>query len=258
MRFAKLRFYSKLNDFLPAKRRQVCFGHQIRSQVSIKDMIESLGVPHTEIDLLLVNGISKDYSYQVRAGDYISVYPSFETLDIASFSRVRQEPPPEPCFVLDTHLGKLAAYLRMLGFDALYRNNYDDKKLAHISSGEKRILLTRDRELLKRSEIVYGYWVRTTNPRKQLLELLERYDLFSAASPFQRCMRCNGLLEVVSKEEIINQLSLTTQLYYDEYHRCLSCYHIYWKGSHFHRMQKFVDEILGKHTTSIHKNLSTN
>ncbi|MCB0165564.1 MAG: Mut7-C ubiquitin/RNAse domain-containing protein, partial [Anaerolineae bacterium] len=187
-RAATFRFYADLNDFLPAHKRQRPFIHRFDLNASVKDMIESLGVPHTEIELILANGGPIDFSYLVQDGDRIAVYPFFTVLTPDSSHRVRPAPLDPPRFVLDVHLGQLARYLRMLGFDTLYRNNFDDEALARISNTEQRILLTRDRGLLKRSLVVYGYCLRTTRPRQQLLDVLHRFDLFEAVRPFQRCL----------------------------------------------------------------------
>lgn len=240
---AVFRFYAELNDFLPAPKKQTTFTHTFAGRVSIKDMIESLGVPHTEVDLILVNGRSVDFSYLVRSDDRISVYPVFESIDIAPLVRVRPQPLREPRFVLDTHLGQLATYLRMLGFDTLYQNDQSDEELARLSSQEERILLTRDRGLLKRSTVTHGYCVRETSPRRQLVEVLRRFDLFDSTTPFRRCMRCNGLLQPVSKKAIRNRLPPRTQQYYDEFRLCQDCDQIYWKGSHYRRMQQFIERV---------------
>lgn len=246
MKCAHFRFYAELNDFIPADKSQVAFPHTFEGRVSIKDMIESLGVPHTEVDLILVNGESVDFDYLVQDGDQVSVYPVFESLDITPLARLRPKPLREPRFVLDTHLGKLASYLRLLGLDTLYHNDYDDQELARISSQERRILLTRDRGLLKRAVVTHGYCVRETNPRRQLAEVLRRFDLFEVIQPFRRCIRCNGLLEPVSKEAISHRLDPKTRKYYDEFRRCQACDHIYWKGSHYQRMRRLVEQVLDR------------
>jgi len=243
---ARFRFYAELNDFLPPNKRQVEFAHPFKGRVSVKDMIEALGVPHTEIDLILVNGESVDFTYLVQDGDRVSVYPMFESFDIAPLVRVRPKPLRDPRFVLDTHLGKLAAYLRMLGFDTLYRNDYDDDELAHISSTERRTLLTKDRGLLKRNMVTHGYCVRETNPRRQLAEVVRRFDLYRLVTPFQRCIRCNGLLEPVPKEAILDRLPPQTARYYDEFHLCRACGQVYWKGSHTARMERLIAEVLAQ------------
>ena len=198
---AFFRFYAELNDFLPADIRQIELTHVFEHQLSVKEMIGSLGVPHANVDLILVDGRSVDFSYIVRDGDRISVYPVFEALNIAPLVRLRPHPLREVRFVLDRHLGKLATYLRLLGFDASYQDDYfssspfgrgqgegrsHDEILVQISVAERRILLTRDRDLLRRKEITHGYCVLATDPEQQLIEVIERFDLSAAATPFKR------------------------------------------------------------------------
>lgn len=244
MHQATFRFYAELNDFLAPARRQETFLYTFTGQPAVKDAIEALGAPHTEVDLILVNGASVDFSYRLQDGDCVSVYPVFESIDIAPLLRVRPKPLREPRFVLDTHLGRLAAYLRMLGFDAVYRNDSGDETLARISSRDNRILLTRDRGLLKRGQVTHGYCVRETAPRSQLKEILRRFDLISSIRPFRRCMRCNGLLHLVPKEVILEQLPSKTQEHFDVFKRCADCGRVYWRGSHFERMQRFIEGLL--------------
>jgi uncharacterized protein with PIN domain/sulfur carrier protein ThiS len=243
MNVAHFRFYAELNDFLPPQHRQVDFAHTFDARTSVKDMIESLGVPHTEIELILVNGTPVDFSYIVQNGDRLSVYPIFETFDATPVVHLRPEPLREPRFVLDAHLGKLAGYLRLLGFDTLYRNDYDDATLALISSSERRILLTRDRGLLKRSMVTHGYFVRQTNPQRQIAEVLHRFDLHRQITPFRRCIRCNGLLQTVSKEAIANRLPLHTLQFYQEFRVCDQCGKVYWKGSHYQHLVNFITSL---------------
>ena len=240
---AFFRFYSSLNDFLPPEWRQIKFLRKIKDRGSIKDAIEALGVPHPEIDLILVNGESVGFDYLVQEGDHISVYPQFTSLEVGDVSLVRPEPLDEPRFVLDVHLGKLATYLRLLGFDALYRNDYDDDELAQISSEEQRILLTQDRGLLKRSKVIYGYSVRSDNPEEQTAEVLQRFNLNDAIAPLQRCPRCNGELVSVEKAAIENQLPHYTRLSYDEFSQCQQCQQIYWKGAHYTRLQGLLERV---------------
>lgn len=243
MAIAHLRFYEELNDFLPESRRKQEFDHEFLVPGSVKDMIENLGVPHTEVDLILVNGESVGFDYQVQHSDHLSVYPVFEALDISSITRLRPQPLREPAFVLDCHLGRLARYLRMLGFDTLYRNDYDDDSLLDISLNEQRILLTRDIGLLKRRELERGYFVRSTRPRGQLSEIVKRFQLESDFRPFLRCMDCNGLLEEVEKQEIEHRLQEDTRRLFDEFRRCPACERIYWPGSHYNRMQRLVQHL---------------
>lgn len=242
---AHFRFYAELNDFLPPGRRYITFAHSFEYRTAVKDLIEALGVPHTEVDLILVNGESVDFAYWVQAGDQISVYPVFESIDITPLVRVRPQPLREPRFVLDTHLGRLAAYLRMLGFDTLYRNDLADDELARISSREHRILLTRDPGLLKRSIVTHGYWLRETNPQRQLTEILRRFDLIEAITPFQRCLRCNGLLQPIAKEAVSDRLPPRARQLYDEFHICQVCGRVYWKGPHYARMERLIEQVTG-------------
>ena len=240
-----LRFYAELNDFLAPAKRGISIVHEFDIPAAVKDLIEANGVPHTEVDLILANGQSVDFGYRVQDGDRISVYPVFETLDITPLLRVRPEPLRHTRFVLDTHLGRLAAYLRLMGFDTLYRNDYRDEELADISRDERRILLTKDRGLLKRSQVTHGYCVRATDPRQQLLEVFRRFDLRGAARPFTHCLRCNGLLRPVPKESVGHLISSAMAERYEEYTQCGSCGRIYWPGSHHRRMRQLVNGILG-------------
>lgn len=239
-----IRFYAELNDFLPVRRRQVAFEHALRERASVKHVVETLGVPHTEVELILVDGESVDFAYQVSDGERISVYPVFESFDVGPLVRVRPQPLRATRFVLDVHLGKLAGYLRMLGFDTLYRNDYHDDELADISRGESRILLTRDRGLLKRSAVTHGYLLRESAPRAQLAEVIRRFDLAAATAPFTRCLRCNGVLDRVSKAAIEHRLLPKTRRYYDEFAICRACGRIYWKGSHYGDMQRRLERTL--------------
>ena len=239
------RFYAELNDFLSPEQRMRAFAHALRLPASVKDVIESLGVPHTEVDLVLANGVPVGFSYLVHHGDYISVYPRFTSLDVSSLLQLRP-PLQDVRFALDTHLGRLATYLRMLGFDAFYETRCDDQELSRISAQEKRILLTRDRGLLKRGEVTFGYFVRATVPRGQLLEVLRRFNLFRSVAPFQRCLRCNSLLQPISKESILDRLPPRTAECYHQFQICPRCDRLYWPGSHYEHMQRFIERLLAR------------
>jgi len=239
---ATLRFYEELNDFLPPPRRKVAFEHAFNRRTSVKDMIEALGVPHPEVELILVNGDSVGFDYQVRDGDRIAVYPMFESFDVTEHLRIRREPLRTVRFVLDTHLGTLARYLRLCGFDTRYRNDYRDAELAQVSADEHRVLLTRDRFLLKRRIITHGYCVRSHHPREQLREVLDRFQLHGRINPFSRCARCNGVLEDVAKADIIDRLEPLTRRYYNDFRRCEACGHIYWRGSHAQGISRLIGQ----------------
>lgn len=240
---ARFRFYAELNDFLPPERRFVEFPVEFIDIATVKDRIESLGVPHTEVDLILVNGEPAGLARRVQNGDRISVYPVFEAFDIAPVARLRPEPLRDTRFVLDTHLGRLAAYLRMLGFDALYANRSADDELAATSRDQHRILLTRDVGLLKRGAVTHGYFVRETDARRQLAETVRRFDLARLAKPLTRCMRCNGALEAVTKEDVRDCIPPRSAALFDEFRRCPGCGRVYWRGSHYRRMAEWIEQV---------------
>jgi hypothetical protein len=240
----QLRFYEELNDFLPPQRRKTTFAHALTRRTSVKDLIESFGVPHTEVEVILANGDSVDFSYIVQPGDRISVYPVFESLDVSPLIRLRDKPLRDPRLVVDANAGRLARYLRLLGFDVIYRNDFTDREVAQIAQQENRIVLTRDRALLQHKIITHGYFVRADKPREQVREILTRLQLHSALRPFTRCLRCNGELENVNKEAVLDQLEPKTRKYYQRFRRCKDCGQAYWKGSHFNRMEKLCDYLV--------------
>jgi uncharacterized protein with PIN domain len=238
------RFFADLNDFLPPGQRHTTIPVPLNGVAAVKHPIESLGVPHPEVELILANGQPVDFGYQLQTDDQIEVYPADAAPTFEGTPLLRPPLAPPVSFVLDTHLGQLATYLRLLGFDTLYRNDYDDAELACISHEQRRVLLTRDRGLLKRKNVVYGYCVRGSESRRQLLDVMRRYRLLAEICPWRRCLRCNGLLEPAEKAQILDQLAPKTRLYYDVFQRCQSCGQIYWQGSHHARMQAFVEEVL--------------
>ncbi|GAA5076226.1 Mut7-C RNAse domain-containing protein [Lysobacter panacisoli] len=201
LRQCEFRFYEELGDFLPPERRKRSFHHAFDGTPSVKDRIQSLGVPHTEVDLILVDGTPVPFTHRLTGGERVAVYPMFERFDVAETSRLRPRPLREPRFVLDVHLGRLASYLRLLGFDTLYRNDYDDDELTAISRAQRRILLSRDTGLLKRSAVTHGAFLHATDPRRQLREVLDRFQLDARIAPFSRCARCNGAVESLVTDE---------------------------------------------------------
>ncbi len=245
---AVLRFYEELNDFLPIDKKKRPFTYLFFGSPSIKDVIEALGIPHVEVDLILVNGSSVDFSYHLKSDDHVSIYPVFERLDISDQVKVRPHPLRETKFILDVHLGKTAKNLRMLGFDTVYENDLDDPEIIEIAMRENRIILTRDRELLKNSKVTHGYWVRSNKSKKQVEEIVNRFDLYAQVKPFFRCVSCNGLIEKVDKEAILDRLEPKTRKYYDEFYTCTGCRKIYWKGSHFEQMKQKIRELVEKNS----------
>ena len=231
-----VRCYAELNDFLPRTRRHAAFEAEYDAGGSVKDFLEGLGIPHTQVDLLVVNGEPAGFDARLSAGDRVAAYPVFEAFDIAGVSRVRPEPLREVKFVLDSHLGRLAAFLRLAGFDCLYSRDADDRTLAAAAAAEHRILLTRDLGLLKRREVTHGHAVRETNPERQLREIFERFHLERLARPFTRCMRCNGLLRGAAREDVAGKVPPRSLEHFDEFLACGGCGKVYWRGTHFPRL----------------------
>jgi uncharacterized protein with PIN domain len=234
-------FHGELNDFLPARRQRQQFAYAVTEKQSIKDVIESIGVPHPEVALIVMNNTPVDFGYLVQDNDQFDVYPAYSPTVALPFPRVL--PAPAPRFILDVHLGRLAEYLRLLGFDTLYRNDYDDPELAAVAGDEQRILLTRDLGLLKRNRVIYGAYVRATDPQQQVIEILRRFNFWQMMQPFQRCSRCNGRLRTVAKTDIEHELPPQTREEHDEYRQCEQCKQLYWEGSHFTRLRLFIEQI---------------
>ena len=247
---AVFRFYGELNDFLQRRQRGKPIVHSFDWRASVKDMIESLGVPHNQINLLVVNNHPIDFEAIVQDGDQIDVYSSFDAVDLPGKVRLRPPLPRPPRFILDVHLGRLAAYLRMMGFDTVYgppwvHPDFPDEELAQVAHDEQRVLLTRDIGLLKRSIVTYGYWVRNTERRARLAEIVQRFDLTDDVRLFSRCMKCNGFLHPVDKADVLDRLKPDTIHTFDVFHQCENCGKVFWKGSHVDRMQGLIDEVLG-------------
>ena len=242
----QLRFYAELNDFLSKEKKQVCISYEFWGSPTVKDAIEANGIPHIEVDMILVNSVSVDFNYHLKNGDQVSVYPVFEKLDISKVSKLSHSPLREIKFILDVHLGKLAKYLRMLGFDTFYRNNLEDREIVNISLEQKRIILTRDINLLKIKNITHGCFVRNTIPKKQIMEIIDRFDLKSKLNPLSRCIECNHSVVSVNKDEIADQLKPKTLKYYNDFFQCTHCKRIYWEGSHFDNMKEFVNDLMNK------------
>ncbi len=243
MQQVRFRFFAELNDLLTPLRGERELPYPFGASPSVKDAIEAFGVPHTEVDLILVNGEPVPFSCLLRNGDRISVYPVFRRLELGTYTHLQPEARGEIRFVLDVHLGRLAAYLRMLGFDTSYRNDFADDELASISATQHRTLLSRDRGLLKRSVVTRGYMVRETQPSAQLIEIVERFDLCSRIAPFRRCLHCNELLHFVEKERVNDRLLLGIRRRHNHFHLCPNCNRIYWTGSHYQRMIKLVERV---------------
>ncbi len=237
------RFYEELKDFLPKEKKKQPFIITLNGNPSVKDTIEALGIPHTEVDLILVNSQPVEFSYRLKNKDYISVYPVFESLDISGVTVLRNDGLRDPKFVLDTHLGKLAKYLRLSGFDSVYSNDLEDSGIIKISLDDKRIILTRDKGILKNSSVTHGYYIRSQIPKEQIYEVIRRFDLESLIKPFTICSSCNGKIVTVSKELILRQLKSLTRKHYNRFYMCSKCRKIYWEGSHYIRIKDFINSL---------------
>lgn len=235
-----VRVYGPLNDFLPAHRRQADWLSAVDGHPSVKDLIERAGVPHPEVDLILVNGKSVGFDHAVRGGDRVAVFPQFTTFDVASLTRVRPRPLEPLRFVADVHLGRLARHLRLAGLDTAYSTAADDASLADVAGRERRILLTRDQGLLKRRAVTHGYFIRETHPHRQLVEVLRRFGPLELR-PYSRCLRCNGLLAEVPKTAVEADLPPRTREHYDHFEACANCHRVYWRGSHWNRLKQAID-----------------
>jgi uncharacterized protein with PIN domain/sulfur carrier protein ThiS len=225
-------FTGDLADFLTRQNSGQAVQLSFAEHQTVKHLIESLGVPHVEVGLVLANGAPVEAGYRPKNGDQIEVRPAPAGC------------PMEPRFLLDNHLGRLAAYLRMLGFDCLYENDYQDDQIAAVLMADSRILLSRDRRLLMRKVVHYGYCVRSLEPLEQLEEVVRRFDLAGRIHPFRRCLRCNGPLEPVDKETVLDRLEPLTKRYYEEFVFCPACDRVYWKGSHYERMESVISRLL--------------
>lgn len=243
---ATFRVHGSLNHFIAASRRGRPIVREFEASPGIKDVLQALGLPHPEVDLIVVNDRPVGFDYRLRPDDRVDVFGLDRSPDLALAAGLIPAPPEPPRFVLDGHLGRLARYLRMLGFDSRYAAHATDAELAGQSAAEDRILLTRDRGLLKRSIVRHGYLVRDDDPRRQLAEVVARYRLARAAAPFTRCVRCNGIIAPVDREDVVERLAgePRTLRYFDTFGRCAGCGSIYWPGSHFDRMSRLAEEVL--------------
>ena len=234
---ASFRFYEELNDFLPPSRRKVDFTCACAREATVKHMIEVLGVPHTEVELILVNGMSVGLDHRLREGDRVAVYPKFEALDIRPLLRLRPLPLRVTRFIADAHLGGLARLLRLAGFDTLFDNGYRYDAIVTFARQDERIILTRDLELLKRRDVTHGCFLHALKPEKQFAEIVGRLDLAASARPFSRCLECNTPLRPIAKAEVLDRLPERVQEQHDRFATCDICRRVFWEGSHWRRMR---------------------
>ncbi len=239
-------FHGDLNFFLAGKNRKRGGEVFFRGRRSVKDLIESLGVPHVEVDGIFVNGAPVDFRYVVADNDRIEVFPDISISGRKKTIKLKQETDCSTRFLLDVHLKKLASRMRLLGLDTDFSENRNDRELALISSSLNKMVLTRDRQLLMHKNVLSGMYVMSTGTENQIREVLERLDLWECCRPFTRCISCNGNLAEIHDESLIKErVPPGVREWCTKYHACSSCMNIYWEGSHFNRLKKIVGEILG-------------
>lgn len=244
---ASFEFFKSLNDFLSPVNKNKPFKYNFYGTPSIKDAIEAIGIPHTEVDVIIVKGLPVDFFYKLHNDDMVEVYP-VDSNPVFSKSYSLTPGLNYPlAFVADVHLGKLAKALRILGFDTDYQNDYSDKSVVEIAEKSDRIVLTRDVGLLKHKLIKWGYWLRSQMVEKQLKEVVSRYNLLPEVLLFKRCLSCNGRIEEVAKEAVSEKLPPKTNQYFNKFFQCASCKKVYWKGSHYENMLQMVRRNLGKY-----------
>jgi len=242
---AQFRFHDALNDFLPRIKRNIEIVYSFSGTPALKDAIEALGIPHLEVDVILVNQRPANFKTSLQPADLIDVYPASGNNAALHAYSLQAKLPVSNKFILDVHLGKLAKSLRLLGFDIYYNKDLpNDKAIAQLAAAENRIVLTRDVGLLKHKEIQRGYWLRSQNPEEQLREIINYFRLRPVLQPFTRCLACNTCLVPVTKEAVWDKIPPKTKLYYNNFFLCPHCERIYWQGSHYENMQAFIKRLV--------------
>lgn len=241
MRQAQFRFYEELNDYLPEANRRKSFDYEFTGTPSVRDVIVSIGVPDTEIDLILVNDEPVDFAHPLHGGERVAAFPVFERFDISAASRLRARPLRQIRFVIEAKLDKLARLLRLAGLDCVCRPDLDDLQIIEIESVEKRVILSRDPDLLKNARITHGYQVQASDPPAQFREIVEAFDLRRSLRPLSRCIECNGALRVVDDAEVIDQIPFAVLVAFDDFWQCENCHHVYWKGPHYAQLATLLE-----------------
>jgi uncharacterized protein with PIN domain len=237
----EIRFYAELNDFLRPEHRQRTFRHTFHGTPSVKDTIEAIGVPHTEVDVILVDDRSVGFDNLLQGGERVAVYPVFERYDVSPIMRLRPAPLRVTRFIADVHLGALARHLRLLGFDTIWERDLTDEAIVETARDEQRIILTRDKGILKNGRVTHSYWLRSTDPLEQLDEVVRAIDLARSIEPYTRCMECNGELQPAERSAVVHSVPLQVFLVYRDFRKCGRCHRVYWKGSHLRRLDKIIE-----------------
>jgi uncharacterized protein with PIN domain len=247
-----VRLYGSLGDFVAPARRGTAFACEAGEPRSVKDLVESLGVPHCEVQVVLVDGASVGFGCRLRGGERIAVYPYFSAFDAGDAAVAGEALPHDPRFVLDGHLGRLAAYLRALGADSARDRDADDAAIARLAAAEGRVVLTRDVGLLKRAAVRHGWWVRSDDPRVQFRDVVARFGLAARAAPFTRCLACNQVLAELPPGEVPESVPPRVREQIASYSRCLGCGRVFWRGSHHRRLSQLLSTLMNPAPRRIH------
>lgn len=251
-----LEFEKTFEFFLPRKvghARVLC---PLNRKASVKDIVESYGVPHTEIGSLVFEGQSVDFSFVCPTGGVLSVGTIEAPFDACSPSFLRPHPVDAIRFIADVNVMRLGRLMILAGFDVCCSASYADAQIADIAEQENRIVLTRDTRLLMRKKITFARRIRAEDPYAQLMETLSFFGLKGAVSFFTRCTRCNTLLQPVTKASVLPLLEPKTRRYYNEFFQCHRCGQVYWPGSHRDHILKKISAA-GLLTTSSVRGFST-
>ena len=246
----RLNFHGDLGFFLRRRSAQLTIERQLGERTSVKDVVESCGVPHPEVDLILVGDRPVDFAHVLDCDTAIDVHP-FSSERLTFFPEDRLQIPTIQKFIADVHLGKLVRDLRLVGIDVLYDSVAEDQQLLQLAGAEDRALLTRDRRLLMHAIVRHGYYLRSQDPLEQTIEVLTRFQLFPTLAPFTRCLRCNAVLKSVQKADVIERLEPLTKIYYEQFRQCTGCGQIYWPGSHFEKLETRIREITQRFEFSV-------
>ena len=229
-------FAPELHVFVPQARRAGPLRSTTDGVSSLGHVVESLGVPLTEVGALVVDGREVPVSHVPAAG---------ESVTVRTVARPQRVPGAPLRFLLDVHLGTLARRLRLLGVDTAYEStDIGDPALAARSAAEQRVMLSRDRGLLRRRELWAGAFVYSTRPEEQLRDVLDRFQ--PGLRPWTRCTACNGLLRRATKHEVADQLKHGTHATYDVFAQCTECGRAYWKGAHHEQLEAIVERALAE------------
>lgn len=237
----RLRFHGDLGYFLKAEAPTAEVTRSLNEPTSVKDAIESCGVPHPEVNWIRANDSAVRFDFVLKGKTTVDIYP-FDFPSQRDLGQPLQRKQVDR-FVADGHLGKLVRALRLLGFDVAYHNEWNDRQLLEVMQRDDRAILTRDRRLLMHGVVRDGYCPRSDNALEQTVEVIRRFGLQTEFRPFTRCIHCNGILQPVDKAAVLERLEPLTKLYYSEFRSCVDCGKIFWRGSHFGRLTKLVERL---------------